>query len=215
MSEIRSHNEPKSQDPELLNCQVGIKEFCDEILALRPENYRLTFWDILSEHSATAVYDRLNASSLGDLMLQPGDTLSMPGSGSYHPDLGLYVGDAALERVSVRAWGWEFDKYRRDPDGPDTSPFKVLPYPGEQDWMRRLEITLSYTNGKQLAKQIITAETDSMSAGSLPTVSREVYASAYAEQGYEGHSQVSRKAQNEDEVAYLVALARELSLHAV
>lgn len=210
MSEISGPGEPKPQDPELLPCQVQIKDLCNEILALKPEQNDLTFWDIRSKADGEEVQERLRVSSLADLMLKDGDTLSLPESNEHYPDLGLYVGKVALVGVSVRAWGWDYDKHRIDPNGPEEPPYKIIYYPGEQDWTRQLDISLHYSNENQSARQTITTQTGSRNAGNLPSVSRDVYAMAYAETGYEGHNQLWRSAINASEVDNFLALAREL-----
>ena len=211
MSEITERNNPRPQDPELLPCQVEIKTLCDEILALKPEKNPLTFWDIRTKADASTIQEKLRESSIGDILLKDGDTLSVPGNHEHYPDLGLYVGRSALVGVNVRAWGWEFDKHRIDPNGPNKPPYDIVFYPGEQDWTRQLDISLFYSNESQTASQRITTQTGSTSAGQLPSVSRSVSAMAYAETGYEGHNQVWRDARDASEVEEFVALARQLT----
>lgn len=210
MSKITGRIEPKPQDPELLLCQVQIKTLCDEILAHMPEQYLLTFWDIHAKADGNDIQEKLRASSIGDLLLKDGDTLSAPGNHEYYPDLRLYVGKAALIGVSVRAWGWEYDKHRINPNGPDKPPYDIIYYPGEQDWTRQLDISLHYSNGNQAASQTVTTQTGSSSAGHLPSVSRDVSAMAYAETGYEGHNQAWRNAQSTSEIEDFVALAKDV-----
>jgi hypothetical protein len=155
------------------------------------------------------VQARLRASSLGDLMLKDGDSLSAPPSNDYHPDLNLYVGQARLVGVGVRAWGWEHDKYRIDPNGPDKPPYDIIDYPGEKDWAHKLGIRLWYSNGRHKACQKLIAHTSSNDS-ELPQVWRDVLSPAYAEMGYDGHNQVDREATSDEEVLEFVNLAREL-----
>lgn len=211
MSEKFGAQEPKPQDPELLPCQIAIKDLSEKILAKKPEEVRLTFWDVMSEADPNQVQDRLRASSLGDLMLQDGDTLSIPTPNDYYPDLDLYVGEARLTHVTLRAWGWDFDKHRIDPNGSGKSPYDVIEYPGEKDWSRQLDVSLHYANeAHQTAAQTITMQTGSTSAGILPSAVRDVYAMDYAETGYEGHNQVYRTATSGEEVMNFVNLVKEL-----
>ena len=210
MSEVPRIHEPIPQDPELLVCQTEIKTICDEILYLKPEQIRLTFWDVASGADPMQVQQRLRATSLGDLLLKHGETLSGPAAGGYYPDLGLYIGQAELEGVSVRAWGWEHDKYRINPEASEKPPYDVIEYPGEIDWSRQLDISLHYTNARQTARQTISMQTGSNEAGQLPAAFRDVSAMAYAESGYGGHNQLWRSAHSEEEVAVFIALARDL-----
>ena len=210
MSEIAGRNEPTLKDPELLSCQAEIKWLCDEVLALKPERIRLTHWDIPVQVDPEEVQQRLRDSSINDLVLKNGDTLSSPTKSKYHPELNLFVGKAQLESVTMRAWGWEYDKQRIDPNGPKKPPYSVIEYPGEKDWTRQLDISLHYTNGQQIASQTITIQTDSMHAGEVPSISRDVSAMAYAEMGYEGHNQVWRSCKDAEEASAFITLAREL-----
>lgn len=210
MSETSGTHEPKPQDPELLACQVEMKKLCDEILALKPERIQLTYWDVAAQADPLEVQQRLRESAFGDLMLQDGDTLSAPTTSEHHPDLNLFVGQAQLWGVTVRAWSWEYDKHRINPNGPDKPPYDIIKYPGEKDWTKQLDVSLHYTNGKQTASQTVTIQTGSMHAGQLPSASRDVSASAYAETGYEGHNQTWRACKDEEEVMQFISLAKEL-----
>src|SRR5690606_26433371 len=120
-----------------------------------------------------------------------GESLSMPQPNERYPDLGLVVGDSALIGVGLRAWGWEMEKYRVDENDTSISANSITYFPGEQDWLRQLDILLFYSNGNHIAAQSVTTQTGSKGAG-LPLVSRDISSSTYAETGYEGHNQVSR-----------------------
>jgi hypothetical protein len=210
MSEVFSDSQPKPEDPELLPCQTALKNFCDDILRLKPEGLIINFWEIGSSIDPEYVQQRLRSSRIGDLLLRDGDSLSWPGEDDYYPDLGLYIGSAALDDVSVRAIGKEYDKARPDPNGPKEPPFKVLTYPGEKDWVRQLDIRLHYSERDVTATQSVTTRTSSDKAGLLPSLSRDVASAAYASHSYEGHNQVWREAHNQGEVQELLAIAQEI-----
>lgn len=209
MSETSGNLARKPQDPELFPSQTAMKALCDDILALKPADVPWSFKDVFSAQDPLEVEKRIRASSLGDLMLRDGDSLSVAPPNDYWPDLDLIVGRAKLVDVGLRAWGWDMDKCRRDPDSSDESPYPFIDYPGEKDWIHQLDIKLWYSNDGQAACQTITAYTNSSEAA-LPDMSRYVYAPSYAESGYEGHIQMRRRARSEDEVLGFVALAREL-----
>lgn len=210
MSEIVGNTEPKPQDPDLTASQKAIKSLCDDILALKPADSPLTFEGFATKVSPELVQECLRSSSVGDLMLSDGDTLSAVSTSDHYPELGLFIGQAELVGVEVRAWGWEDRKCRIDPNGPKQAPYDLIYYPGEKDWMHELDIILIYSDGKNTAYQTIAASTSSDRAGTLPMMSRDVSAMAYAETGYEGHNQVSRPTKDDDEVLEFVTLAREL-----
>lgn len=211
MSEINAEQAPKPKDPELTPSQAAIKALCDEILALRPQPPEVTFEDVLGTMDPEQIQDRLRQSSLGDLLLQDGETLSAHHSmDGHYPELNLFIGQAKLIAVTVRAWGWEYDKRRINPNGPTTPPYDIIDYPGEKDWLHELDVMLWYSNDEHTASQTITAITGSRNAGTLPKVSRDVASMSYAETGYEGHNQVSRPAKSEEEVLDFVTIAKEL-----
>lgn len=144
MSEAVAGNEPKPLNQELLPCQLEVRQLCQEILALKPDRYLINYWDIPVEADPDAVEAKMRTLGLDDIMLQDGDTLSYPEPNPYRPDLGLFIGEAKLEGVTVRALGLEYDKFRFNPYAPKTSPHEVIEYPGEKDWLHHLDIKLHY-----------------------------------------------------------------------
>ena len=206
MSEYTKTPERLPQDPELLECQIAIKDICDTVLSKKPKGDIFTFWDIDNDEDPYEVQEKLMSIGMGDLLLKDGDSLSSHDS-EYYPDLDLRIGSAKLIGTSVRAWGSEYPKKRRGDVGP---PYEVFSYPGENDWRRQLDIILVYSNGKELAQQTISVQTSSSQAGRLPHVYRDVWAAAYAETGYEGHDQIYRNAKNDEEVYEFLAIASEL-----
>lgn len=198
-----------ASDPPLLPSQLAVKSACDEILKLKRVKSQLSFITIPSTLDPGDIQERLRASSIGDLMLGDGDSLSVVGDGGYHRDLELYVGDSNLIAVEVRAWGWTFAKYRIDPEGPQQPPYDVLAYPGEKDWARKLDVRLWYSNAKHSAAQEIGVTARSFRS-EMPGFERNVVAPAYAETGYEGHNGAWRGARDEREVVDFLRIAQDL-----
>lgn len=210
MSESLGQHEPKPVDPEYLQCQLDIMSLCDKILALKPDKYRIAFWDFRVDVDPNNIQNALQTGSFSDLMLRDGDSLSSPQSHPHLPELNLFVDDDNLFGISMRAWKWEYKKFRIDPDGPQKPPHDVVEYPEEKDLQYKLDIRLHYIKGDKTAVQILSVQTGSLSAGKLPRVSRDVYSNEYAETGYEGHNQVGRSAQSEDEVDEFARIAKDL-----
>ncbi len=188
--------------------QRAVKQFTDRALALKARNNPLTFVDFAVRADAADVERRLRATEVGDLMLPDGASLSAANGGDYYPDLNLHIGTARVRGVGIRVWGWEYDKYRIDPNGPQQPPYAILTYPGEKDWARQVDIRIWYDNGKDYACQELTLSTSSTAYGP-PSVSRDVSVPAYAETGYEGHNQVSRRTTNRA-VLQVMAIVEEL-----
>jgi hypothetical protein len=198
----------KPIDPELTTGQVALKALTDEVLALKPKN-PLTFWDVGTSLTPQEVERLLAESPMQELMLEDGKTLSDPHGGPYHNNLDLYIGRAELGAVTLRAWGWEYDKYRVNPATPEP-PYDIIGYPEEKDWSRQLDINLHYSNRLQTATQTFTASTSSDRAGSPPWLSRDVTAQAYAEMGYEGHNQKFNYDAVDEEVLAFLGICRQI-----
>jgi hypothetical protein len=210
MSSTKLDHHLKPHDAALTVAQLALKALCEEILTLKPAKNQLTFWGFGSNADPLVAQQRLRESSLQDLLLKDGATLSARPASDHYQELGLFVGKANLAGVAVRAWLWEYPKRRVDPSSPKTGPYEVINYQGELDWQHQLDISLEYTAGEQTAWQVLSAHTGSLEVGELPDMSRDVVATAYREMGYEGHNQKWREAKSEGEVLAFVELAREL-----
>lgn len=202
-------------DAELTPAQQAVKTVADGILALKPEGNPLTTWSVATLIAPYEVRDRLALTKAGSLMLQTGDSLSAPQPNDYWPDIHLYVSDETLTGVSLRAWGWQFEKYRIDPAGSQSPPYDVISFPGEYDWARRLDIALHYSDSRRTATQTLRTYTSSHNSGNTPSLSRDVYTMEYAETGYEGHNQAFLETVVEEDILAFTGLCRQLLEHRV
>lgn len=200
-------------DPELLTCQVAFKKLSDEILDVES---RPTFMKIFKgfkiEVNPSEILERLRQSSLRDLMLEDGQSLSaQPQPHPRQPDLGLIVGEAPLDGITVSHMYWDEDKFRtvlKDP--PAVPPYDVIEYPGERDWTREIGIDIWFGDKKKSVRQSLMVWDSSTHAGEMPTVTRILYSPNYFETGYEGHDHESHPFREQDEAMFFVNLAREL-----
>lgn len=190
------------RDPELTPAQQEIKSITDEVLAMKPERFSLTYWDVATSVPPQEIHDRLQATAASALLLDEGESLSARQPNDYWPDLKLNASAETLKWVSMRAWGWEYEKVRINPEGPNVPPYDVLTFPGQTDWSRQLDICLGYANEQQTAHLTVSSSTSSMRAGQTPMLSRDVHAMAYAETGYEGHNQNLIQATEADIIAF-------------
>lgn len=209
MAERKRGLQPRPTDPDLLPSQAAFKAVSDEILKHKT-NDRLTVAHFRIETDPVELLQRLNQSSLRDLLLQPGESLSVPQPDDHYPDLGLIVGEAPVTAVSLAHWDWKERKWRIDPNGPQKPPYDIIEYPGEFDWMREIDISIWFGEERNKAAQRLSLNDVSRSAGAIPQITRAVYAPEYAETGYEGHNHKSRPFRDEEEVMFFVDLAREL-----
>jgi hypothetical protein len=173
----------------LTPAQIGLRDISAEILSLKPEGNPRSFWSVPFQVDPHDVERKLKESSIADIMLKDGDSLSsIEPIGQHTPELGLYIGQAQLICGNLTAWLWELEN---------------------DEWSRQVDIRLRYTNGENQAMQVIALITHSFRPGSLPLFMRSVYAPAYMDMGYEGHKQVTRSARDEDEALMFVGLVRE------
>jgi hypothetical protein len=208
---IKSGEEYPIIDPELLESQIALRDICNEIYDTKPDEYVTPYWYVDSGADPFETETRLRNSSVSDLMLQEGDSLSMPNGGDRYPDLDLFVGNAVLTKVTVMVRVDQYQKMRIIDDGTGP-PYDVYKFDGENDWRRKLCMVLHYSNKQdRTATQTIAASTGSNEPGQLPDLSRDIRSSSYAEMGYDGHNQKGREAHNDEEVLGFVALARELT----
>ena len=177
-----------------------LKDLADRMLAFKRVD-DLTFIHFSPEGvDPREVMARLRASSLADLVLTEGASLSMPNGGHYYPDLGVTARDTDLARVSILAMGWNWERYAQYPESPT--------------WGRHIEISLWYGRRDRrdpLVKQVFTSQ--AYEGRGLPSLSRDVWADAYAETGYEGHNQKYRDARSAKEAAFFIDLVEELFAH--
>lgn len=197
----------KPRDPELLKCQVVFKALSDEILQYKDKT-PLSFFGFRVNTDPTEILARLRQSTIGDMLLQDGESFSLPQPDDYHPKLGLVAGKAPLHHVSLTHGDWQKEKWRFDPESPRVPPYKAIRYPGEFDWARQIVIGIWYGDGR--VAQELSLRDGSRNAGVIPSISRVVYALEYAEQGYEGHDRKRRRFKNQKEAMFFVNLAREL-----
>lgn len=203
----RSGGRPKPIDPELLKCQVAFKALSDEILQ-RKDDPPLTFFHLRINTDPAEILERLRQSPVRDLLLQDGESFSLPQPDDRYPDLGLIAGRAPLHHVSMTHYDWQEDKWRFDPESPNEPPYKIIRYPGEFDWTRQIVIGIWYGDGR--TAQELSLYGGSRNAGVMPNISRAIYAMEYAEQGYEGHNHKHRRFRSQKESMFFINLAREL-----
>lgn len=194
MAERKRRQEPKSADPTPLACQVDLKKLVDEMLSQRPDPRDPSILFNLKTNPDIP-FTKLRKSSLADLVLGFGESLSAEDPDEHFPDLGLTVEFATRKSVGVQAYG--FDK---------------VPAPGAEKpyWQRELSVVIFYGNDDTSAKHIITISDYLPTQGELPLLSRNIWAPKYNSQEYEGHKRASRSCKDEVEAMFFIGLVRDL-----
>lgn len=152
---------------------------------------------------ALAVLHDMRETSLSDLLLPNGASMSMEGAGDgtgYYGLVRTEAWDENLVGVQVRAWGWDYKYYSQ--------------YPNAPTYTRKIDLTFLYSVDKWMptAGVVVSVSVSGNREGSqryMPDVMRDLWADEYFEMGYEGHGQVHRRAKAH-EVRYLVDVIRDL-----
>lgn len=160
----------------------------DALLEHKDTTSSLTFVDIVVSASREEALARLTSSRAGELIAHEDEQLAIESAGDYYPQLDIRKKKGAFTGVSVRAWGWNDPKYRYTDLNKEevTYPREFKEYEGEVDKTRQLDISLHYAIGGTTVVETITMYGSSI-GHDMPLIGREVWVSAYAETGYEGH----------------------------
>lgn len=197
-----------STTPQPLDCQVAFKGLSDRMLE-RKNNPRLSFAHFRVSSDPVEVLNRLQQSSLRDMLLQEGESFSMPGGNERYSVIGMVMGESPIRSVVLTHSDWQDEKWRVDPDGPNLPPFRIIYYPGEYDWGREIELSLWFGE-KQEAAQKLSVYDGSRRAGEMFDITRSVFVPEYFETGYEGHNRKSRPFKTQEEAMFFISLVDEL-----
>ena len=174
-------------DHELSPAQADFFALTDAILEHRDPDYRLTYVDMVVEGDVDVMYANIAASRAGGVLTGMDEQLAIASKGEYYPVLDLRKERSRLAGVSVRAWGWDYDKVRyTDTNQPAITyprPFKI--YDGSKDIARQLDITFHYDCDGHAFSESISMYGSSMTPDNI-SVRNNVWIADYAETGYEG-----------------------------
>ena len=180
-------------DVNLSEVQLSCLALSDELLALKGDS-PFTFVDMYVDTPAEEVLSRIKKLR-PDLLADDDEQLAMPSDGEYHPILDAKKTDARLVGVGLRVWGWDDEKYvftNGSNESYDMSRHFLM-YPSDEKTHRRqLEISFSYSHSS--AGNIVESVSLALGSGGETSIYSQLYMSAYAETGYEGHG--GRSSQN-------------------
>ncbi|GAC1390913.1 MAG: hypothetical protein NVSMB46_01700 [Candidatus Saccharimonadales bacterium] len=200
----------QENEPDLLQSQRSLHKLCEQIVDVRPSMHIASKIDIESLIPASVARDVLAKSSLQDILLSNGESLSSKELGPYFPNLHIYATKDALQSVLLNAWKWEYPKVRKNPSRIKDIPSNVISYPTEKDWANQLDIAFTYSNGFDTAKETISLTTSSPDAGNMPYISRIISAPAYNESYNEGHNFIGRSCATTEEASVFLDLFRTI-----
>ena len=175
-------------DHELSLAQTDFFALSDAILEHRNPEHRLTYVDMVVEGDPGDVYREVGSTRVGSVLTGAHEQLAFASDGEHYPVLDLRKENSALVGVSIRAWGWDYDKIRyTDKDRAEITyprPYKV--YEGQNDIARQLDVAFHYDCEGHTFSESICMYGSSMASDNI-TVRNNVWIADYAETGYEGN----------------------------
>lgn len=182
-----------------------------ELLALKEEGSRSTFVDIAVEANPDVVLERLGAIAAGSLLAGEDEQLAIPSAGEYYPVLDIRKQNSALVDVGLRVWGWDDPKiiFTNREGEQYKHPEHELVYPSDEtSSTRQLELSFDYRDAS--AGNYSESITLHLPANGSAAISRNIWAMAYAETGYEGHDQQALDNLTDDDIAAFGHLIAEI-----
>lgn len=207
MDEYEQHDFEPS--PVVASCTA----LANELLALKNPKSPLTSVDIAVETDSDTVLAKLQTIAAGSLLSDDDEQLAIPSDGEYYPILDIRKQNATLVGAGLRVWGWDDQKYvfiNKD-DEQYEYPKHALLYPSdEQRSIRQLEVSFTYDSEDEGAGGFLESVSLYLHSDGSATVSSRVWASAYAETGYEGHRGSSLDVVTDDDIAAFGDLVAEI-----
>lgn len=204
-------DEYEQYDYQLSEVVASCQALADELLKLKDPSSPLTFVDIVTEESSDTILAKLRAISAGSVLAADDEQLAIPSDGEYYPILDIRKQNAQLNGAGLRVWGWNNPKHifiNRDNEK-YRYPDHMLVYPADEtSATRQIELTFGYCNkdGTRFTESVSLH----LSANGSAEISSQVWVSAYAETGYEGHGGKYMQEMREEDVAAFADLIAEI-----
>lgn len=199
--------EYEKYDAEEPTIDRDIVAFADALLEYK-EIPDLTFQDFVVDVPPAEVLDRLMAMPAGQMLTSQDAQLAIPSNGEYYPVLDVKKRDMELVDVNIRVWGRDYPKVVfTNGDEPYEYPKHVLAYPSDEPESLR-EITLNFSYIHPEAGHVI--EKATLTNYGHCSMNGDIWMSAYAETGYEGHGDETRVGTEQDAVAFMEFIAELL-----
>jgi hypothetical protein len=183
----------------------------DELLKLKEPNSRLTFVDIAVEASPDTVLAKLQEIAAGEILAGADEQLAIPSNGEYYPVLDMRKQKARLVGVGLRVWGWDHDKYvfTNKKGEAYKYPEHALIYPSDEKSASR-QIQLGFSYRDEESGGFSESVSLHVSSDGSASISSTIWASAYAETGYEGHGGSSLRNPTSHKIAVFGDLVAEI-----
>jgi hypothetical protein len=189
---------------ESLPSQDRFRKLTDEMLRYKDNQINLyNFW--LREVNSLEVLNRVRQTTMSDFLLPEGADMSIEDGSGYYPNVEMLANDSEISGVSLTIWNHTHDEYKEVPK--KSNNFTET---GRVYWQRQIELIFWYGDTQNSRNQSLSMINESPNLGELPNLVRDVHASLYAEQGYEGHNQKWGNFRSEEEANKFLDIAEEL-----
>lgn len=209
LEKITSEEEKRKYDHQQTLSQKLFLETVDRFLTLKHAGSPLSFVDMACVTDFEESRAMVQTGQLHEVLAGDDEQLALASDGSYYPVLDATKANATFTGVSLRAWGWDDEKIRYKRDDDDKVAGYVI-YEGEKDRTRQLDISCHYQQGDEHIVEIVSLY-GSTSYRSNPRLYSQIWMSAYAETGYEGHGGKSVNEPTDELVAEFIRIAERLS----
>ncbi|MDB5184358.1 MAG: hypothetical protein JWN38_166 [Candidatus Saccharibacteria bacterium] len=198
-------------DPKPSEVVASCTALADELLTFKEADSPLTFVDIVIKANPDDVLAKLQTIAAGSILAGNDAQLAIPSEGEYYPILDMRKQNAKLGGVGLRVWGWDDPKYifTNKPGEPYKYPENALLYPSdEKSSTRQIELSFSYRDAE--AGSFTESVSLFLTAHGSASISSNIWASAYAETGYEGHGGSSLQDPSDENIAAFGDLIAEI-----
>jgi len=198
-------------DDKLSEVVASCVALANELLAHKESDSQFTFVDIALEETPENVLAKLQNMPVGKVLSDDAAQLAIPSNGEYYPILDMRKQNATLVSVGLRIWGWDDTKvvFTNEESEQYTYPQHLLLYPSDEKVStRKLELSFGYNDEESGGfSELVSLY---LSSDGSATINSQVWASAYAETGYEGHGGSSLHDLTDDDVAAFGDLIAEI-----
>lgn len=185
----------------------------EELLRLKDPNSPATFVDIRVAMPTSQVLEEIKNLKVRELLEDDDAQLALPSTGEYYPELDIKKNKAVSCGTGVTVWGWQHNKHVmiRSDKGQE-----ALLFPEEEmmSWYQ-IDVSFSYrlnagTHGYSVDTTLVETLTLSIGTQGELRLSSNIWASEYAETGYEGHIRRALTDATEEDIAAFADFIAEI-----
>ena len=207
---ITDKSEMRKHDHQLRPIQKKFIDAVDQMLALKEEGSTWSFIDLRCVKGFNEAIELVQScDELSEVLSGHDEQLAIETDGEYYPVFDVTKASSSPVGISLRAWGWEDEKVRYKRGEGNTLEGYIV-YEGEKDHTRELDISFHYRQGKEHIVETVSLYGSTMNQ-SNPRLYSQIWMSAYAETGYEGHGGHSAGSTSDETIEKFIEIAERLT----